>query len=322
MTTPTRQQGFGLVEIMVAITLGLLLTAAMVRMVLDTKENYTYSNTVARLQENGRFGMDMLTADIRRAGYLGLNNKVRDDAGKLIIGGTLGPQATDIKCKTGGSQWARQIERPLFGKNDNRSNYACIPAADYLRGDILVTRYANADPIGTDGAAFPGKAYLDSAIYLRAGTMDGKIFRGSDRDDAINDMLEAPTADYLLVANAYYLSTTNRSCQGEPIPALFRETLNNAGKPGGEELLAGVEQMQFQYGVDGRYYNGWNAMDWSAVDSVKIWLLVRSECPELGFRDTNTYTMANITFTPDPDTIESRFRRRLYTTVVSIRNPL
>ena len=63
MKARTQQQGFGLVEIMVAITLGLLLTAAMVRMVLDTKENYTYSNTVARLQENGRFGLDLLTAE-------------------------------------------------------------------------------------------------------------------------------------------------------------------------------------------------------------------------------------------------------------------
>ena len=322
MKARTQQQGFGLVEIMVAITLGLLLTAAMVRMVLDTKENYTYSNTVARLQENGRFGLDLLTADIRRAGYLGLNNKVRDDSGDLLIGGTLGPATTASTCVTNDTTWARMIERPLFGIDDANTGYACIPNADYLRGDIIVSRYANGDPVGVNGTAYTGKAYVDTSVYIRSGMMDGKIFLGSDRTSAINDLIEAPTADYLLEANAYYIGNTGRTCQGQAIPALFRESLNASGHPVGEELMAGVEQMQFQYGVGNRYFDADAVTDWTAVDSVKVWLLIRGECPELDFQDTTTYAMGDVSFTPDSSTVESEYRRRLYTTVVSIRNPL
>jgi type IV pilus assembly protein PilW len=316
------QHGFGLVELMVAITLGLLLTAAMIQMVLAARQSYTVSDSMSRIQDSGRFGVDLIAQDLRRAGYLGMNNKLRDDGGDLLVGGTLGPATIASSCATNDSTWGRMIGRPVFGLNDSNAGYACIPNDDYLRGDILVSRYAIADPVGIEGVAYSGKSYADNQAYLRSGMMEGKIFLGSDKANADNDLVETPSADHALRAFAYYVGNTSRSCQGQVIPALYRETLDANGQPMAEELIPGAENLQFKYGVSGQYFDADGVTDWSAVNSVRLWLLVRAECPETGFEDHNSYALGDVAFVPNTTTVEGRYRRRLYSSVVSIRNRL
>ena len=50
-----RQQGFGLVEVMVAITLGLLLTAAVLQLFVSNNTTYMTTNSVGVVQDNARF---------------------------------------------------------------------------------------------------------------------------------------------------------------------------------------------------------------------------------------------------------------------------
>lgn len=100
-TTLQRTFGFSLVELMVAITLGLLLTAGMVQLFSSTKVTFRTNDALARVQENGRFTLEMLKRDLREAGTNGFcaaQLEVRShldsadaldeifDAGRLIIG--------------------------------------------------------------------------------------------------------------------------------------------------------------------------------------------------------------------------------------------
>jgi type IV pilus assembly protein PilW len=317
-----RQSGFGLVELMVAIALGLLLTAAMIQMVLAARQGYTASDSLSRVQDSGRFGLDLIAGDLRRAGYLGMNNKMRSDTGGLLIGGTAGIAPATASCATDSTSFARMVSRPLFGLDDTNAGFACIPDADYLRGDVLVSRYAAADPVGVEGTAHSGFAYHDNAPYLRAGMMEAKIFLGSDRNNADNNVVERPTNDHALQAYAYYVGETSRSCQGQPIPALYREALNNNGVPEAEELVPGVENLQVRYSLNGQYVDADEVTDWSAVEAVRLWLLIRAECPETGYVDTDSYALGNMAFVPTENTPEARFRRRLFSTVVSMRNRL
>jgi type IV pilus assembly protein PilW len=60
--------GFSLVELMVAITLGLLLTAGILQLFQGTKVTFRTNDALARVQENGRFALEILKRQIREAG--------------------------------------------------------------------------------------------------------------------------------------------------------------------------------------------------------------------------------------------------------------
>lgn len=64
-----RQSGFGLVEIMVALVVGLLVVAGLVQIYLSNKQSYTVQEAQSRLQENVRLASIYLTSNIAKAGF-------------------------------------------------------------------------------------------------------------------------------------------------------------------------------------------------------------------------------------------------------------
>lgn len=80
------QYGFSLVELMVAVTLGLIVLAAVSTVFVNSSKNYKTTDSLARLQENARTAMHFLTTDIRRAGYVGCQSSV--DNVQIQLNGT------------------------------------------------------------------------------------------------------------------------------------------------------------------------------------------------------------------------------------------
>ena len=64
-----RQRGISLVEIMVALLLSLFLMGGVIQIYLSSKQTYRTQEGNSRLQENGRFAMEILSRQIRMAGY-------------------------------------------------------------------------------------------------------------------------------------------------------------------------------------------------------------------------------------------------------------
>lgn len=67
----TEQPGFTLVELLVAMTVGLFLTGGIISLFLGSKQSYNTSDAIGAVQENGRFVIDTLTQELRQAGVLG-----------------------------------------------------------------------------------------------------------------------------------------------------------------------------------------------------------------------------------------------------------
>ena len=63
--------GFSLIELMVAITLGLLLTGGLIQLFNSTKVTFNSNEALARVQENGRFAMELLKRELRPVGARG-----------------------------------------------------------------------------------------------------------------------------------------------------------------------------------------------------------------------------------------------------------
>ncbi|MCP4334138.1 MAG: hypothetical protein GY785_15890 [Gammaproteobacteria bacterium] len=301
----SRQSGVSIIELLVAMLLGLFLLYALVEILINGKQSFSSASHLSRLQENGRIATNLVMSDLKRAGYMGGNSDIGTPA-KQTIFGSVDALAPAMTCSTANTTWVRMIYQGVVGLNDSNAGYACIPDATYLRGDVLTIRHA---------APWIATAFDTNKVYLRSSLFHGRIFAGSDEALAANGITDQPQNVRELLAYAYFVGDSGRTCGGQTVPSLFRVSLNDNSQPVANELLPGVEDFQVQYGANGQYLDADAVADWDDVVTARIWLLVRAECTETGFTDGNTYTYGDQVYTPNDN-----FRRQLYSSVAMIRN--
>ena len=66
-----RQRGLSLVELMVAMVIGLLLIGGVIQIFASNKQGYLTHQALSRVQENGRYAMEILSRNVRMAGFTG-----------------------------------------------------------------------------------------------------------------------------------------------------------------------------------------------------------------------------------------------------------
>lgn len=69
--TRRRIRGLSMVELLVALALGLVVTAGVIQVFISTRQGHRVIHADARLQENGRFALFFLQRDLRHAGLMG-----------------------------------------------------------------------------------------------------------------------------------------------------------------------------------------------------------------------------------------------------------
>lgn len=76
-----QQKGLTLIELMIGLVIAMILLAGVAEIFLGSKQTYRYQSGMARLQENGRFALDIFAKKIRMAGYMGCFSS---DTGSLV----------------------------------------------------------------------------------------------------------------------------------------------------------------------------------------------------------------------------------------------
>ena len=66
-----KQAGFSLVELMVALVLGLILTSGVISVYITSKNTYSVNNALGAVQQHGRFAFTFMDPTIRMANYTG-----------------------------------------------------------------------------------------------------------------------------------------------------------------------------------------------------------------------------------------------------------
>lgn len=64
------QLGLSIVELMVAMALGLLLMTGVIQVFLSSRQTYAANEAMGRMQENGRFALEFMARSARLAGYV------------------------------------------------------------------------------------------------------------------------------------------------------------------------------------------------------------------------------------------------------------
>jgi len=340
-TPPGHCRGFSMVELMVALVITLILLAGIGQIFLSSKKSYSIQDSLGRMQENGRYAMETVVADLRRAGYWGGNADINTIEDYTPGGTSNGNRIATEDGTCTGVNWARMMTHRIFGKDGTRSSYSCLPSDPTHTGDVLVIRYSAPWRVG--GTTTP--SYLANHYYLRSSLFEGRLFQG--KDEAAYPLTGAAIRAGELISRAYFIHNSTSSnpgkCPGSgAVPSLYRLALVN-GALAAEEVAYGVDNFQVQYGID---TNGDRSVDsyidavvpsdarWDQVIAARVWLLARAECPETGYDNTNTYVMGNVNYSPSLTDLDGDgnidgdvdgdgnddYRRQLYTSTVRLRN--
>jgi type IV pilus assembly protein PilW len=297
--TRLQTSGFSLVELMVALAIGLLIMLGVTSAFTSISSSKRTDARVAQLQTNARYAIDFMRREIRQAGFLAVSVPNIQQAGSV--------GSTDYGC---GAGFVANLALPIWGSNDSNS-LSCISSTDYARGDVLVLRRAGLTAIPST------TALASNTLYVRSEFVKATVFLGPTRPAN----LQSPVEDYPLQTDVYYISQyTNSATESPKVPALYRLTLGAGPALSAQLIASGIENMQVQYGVgssSGTKFINADAMaatDWVNVTAVRIWLLARSADIEPGYTNTSTYAMGD-----QPVTVNDSYQRQVLPLVVQLR---
>jgi type IV pilus assembly protein PilW len=340
------QRGFGLVELMISITLGLFLSTAVIQVFLATNTSSKVQDSLAQVQENARFAMRFLGEEIRMAGYMGCSsigninvNVIAVPASAVDFGmatalvGEDNVAAGNVLSAVPGSDLLHikkasessvNVTGNMATNNANlqiENNSLGFETGDYVMvGDCLsadVFRIVN--NLGSNGNA--------------AATLAHSQAQGLNSSNNLSKLYQTDAEVFAFESVDYFVRDTERDTAGGlPINALYMRRLI-AGSGGAisaaVELVEGVEDMQIRYGVDTNadravdaYQTGAAVTDWEDVLSVRIALqLVANEENVVGKTGgSNAQAIVDLNGSVVANT-DGRFRQ-IFTNVFAIRNKL
>lgn len=311
-------QGLTLNELLIAMALGLFLVAGIMTVFVQNKRSYVQDDELARMQENARYALRLISRELNLAGLSGYY--------RFAAHTVEGTPTISGDC---GTNWAVKLDQPVDFSNDvTTTPYAsCIDAADVETGtDVLVVR-RTADDYTLDDGNLNSKAALDPAatdadrIYLAKYGLDYKFVKGSEVTGA--DMTSGSGVGlWEYYVKVFYIRPYAVST-GDGIPTLCVEGLKLSSMSSAC-LVEGVENLQLEFGVDG---NGDGVADqFKATPSaselrdavaVRVYLLMRSIGPIAGYTNDKKYTLGSTLVNYVPN---DRFFRRVYSTTILLRN--
>ncbi|MCP4875083.1 MAG: prepilin-type N-terminal cleavage/methylation domain-containing protein [Gammaproteobacteria bacterium] len=342
--TTRREKGFSLIEIMVALVIGLFISAAVVNIFIASKQSFRLQEATAQIQEDGRFALDIMKHTLRMAGYTGCYGELSS------VGENVLQSPTSFAWDTSNS---------IQGFDNVAANDTIGGITDFIAGTDLLVLKGMSDgvplSVSSDGTEFKidvgnnrfeaGDVLLvtscdDASIFQATGvaTASGVTTISHSAGGSMVPGNQTGTLTTLFTTDAeiarletfvYYIST---GANGRP--ALFEARLSVSGGTTvslqSNELASNFDDMQIVYGVDTDsdrdvdvYQDAGSVTDWGNVVSARLSLMVASNNDNL-VSAPGSYSFDSDVFTYDKDDTPSsdadRRLRRSFNGFVALRN--
>ena len=326
-----KQQGLSLVELMVAVVIGLLVLLALSAIFLSSNRSSIEMRKSTQQQESGRYASQVLYDDLMLAGYL-----AEFDSSPMPS-----PAALPDICATAITDLLDAMPLHVQGVNNAAVTPTCL--ADLKADtDIVVVRRVSTCVAGSADC----DAFLANAPHFQASLCTPSDGSGTELAHSASTNAEfaahhfafsivpadftrrktscgATTADirrYLV--HIYFIANNNEA--GDGIPTLKRAEIGANGFAV-TPLVDGIENMQVQYGIDttsdgvpdGYTSTPASVKDWRQAVSARVHLLARNTVTTPGYTDTRTYTLGDETIAAPKD----GYKRHVYSTAVQFVNP-
>jgi type IV pilus assembly protein PilW len=256
-----RQAGVGLVEIMISITIGLVIIAALVALFLGTSRNNRQMATANSMIENGRFAIQLLEEDVMHAGYWGQYVPQFDDqTGSTTTPPADVPTALPDPCAAY-SSWDPAYRNNLLGIPMQAYTTAAVCSGivtDKLANtDMLVVRHVDTCIAGETGC----EADTADKLYLQAPQCDSQIgtyvlgLTGAATFDRTRRDCATPADKRRFISHIYYVRDYAVTA-GDGIPTLMRSEFDlpaGGGEPAQLDavpLVEGIDGLTVEFGID------------------------------------------------------------------------
>jgi type IV pilus assembly protein PilW len=338
--------GHTLVELFIAVTIGLLLISAVAGTFVWSSRNYRQDDNFAVMQDNARYALEVMSKDLLMTGFMHdvITSTTVTVDGNLDVSGACGPWATDL------TQLVTVVSKAPA--EDIYGQLACVDVSHvYLVGasgsefaDSLAVKRAKL----ISGAPVDGKIYLQTTVdgQARLVIYEGGVAKKYIGDASVADPNFATAATWEFVTNIYYVKNPDSS--GDPAcdppkdsPVLYRKTLQPVSgtypeidtECGG--LAEGIEYFHVMWGIDHEAIDGVGTTfpdghpnyfvsspspaQMDGIITAKIYVLARSPNLDTTYTDDKQYQLGDVTL-PPAGTYNDNFRRKVYSTTVRIRN--
>lgn len=330
----TKYKGFSLVELMVAIVVGLILVAGVIELFVNNKQMYRVQDAKARMQENGRYAMQILADNILSAGYTGCAtrsasepNNTLNDSGDFLWDFRIAIQGNDA---TGNNQWSPTLDPSIV---DPLSGTDTLTIRRALPTSIRVTAHPGGTPPGSaDIQVNPGNGLANGDIILITDCISSAIFQITSNNPNTSGSLahNTGTGSPGNATQALGKNYTGSSvAKIDTVSFFIRENINGVpslfqriSNSNSIELVEGIENMQVLFGLDTNssrsidvYRPASAVTNWNQVASAQVSLLVSSIEDNLTVEGPQTYRFNGEVITP-----EDRRLRSVYTKTFTLRN--
>lgn len=329
-----QQRGFSLLEIMIAMVLGLVLLAAFLTVLQRCRGQFAINESLARLQDSARHVLSVLVVDVEHAGYYGF---ARSSRMRLVRGGAVLAEGNALRQPDAGGaavaslpsgahdcgiNFALDLELPVQGSDNvfapGSGARGCAPTASAggarAGSDSLTVRHASLKTVPPHAGRMQLYLRRLAAFGFQELFFDGQPPGPVDQDNEVRD----------LEIRTYYIA--NDSVGRAGWPALRVKSLTEAAGAAqfrDEEVLPGVEDLQVEFGVSENGRVRYVAPDLPTlrgkqVVAVRVWLRIRADVTEGQFFDGRALNYAGVAFIPTP--AESAQRRILVERTIALRN--
>ena len=292
-----QQLGLSLVELMVALLLGLVLMTGIIQVFLASRQTYNTNEAMARMQENGRFALEFVSRSARLAGYA--EPIFTGNSPLPILPFAEDPPTNSSLC---GQQLAGQLPAAppcsTNGGGNGSDSIAFIlrpPVIDEARRDCIGN---NLDDPGTPGKLIDANDLIINEFSVVPNPVNGEL---------------------------------GLSCR-----TYAYDSVTGAGKwtagPGPQMLIDGIDRMQILYGIttegDPRSANqyvsadrvGDTLSDWQNVRSVRISVLANSLVMTDSTPANRQFALLDATPLTAGDLNNDRRSRQIFTTTIQLKN--
>lgn len=292
--SPKRVQGLSLIELMIAMVLGLLVVGGAIGIFLSNQQTYRATESLARVQENARVAFELMAREVREAAgnpcaanlptanILNPTTEWWNNWGNGLVGyenGALalsanGTDAIDLLSATSGGVTVFEtpsatsanfkVNTPDHGINPGDIMMVC----DYSQASIFEATSANPSNVTighNNGNGSPGNCTKGLGLpVLCTGSANG------------TSKIYGPNSIVVKLKGArWYVADNNRGSR-----SLYRMTMDGtaAGNIGNaEEVAEGIQEMEIQYLLSGAndYVDAAPGLDWTRVTAVRITLQVQ-----------------------------------------------
>ena len=328
--TRRKQRGLTLVELMLGMTLGFLVSAVVLSLYINTSRSLAQNERYAWMQENARFALKALSEDLSMADFWG--RIIATDVIAANVTSSIGDCGEDIDVFDGNtailvnnyhvSPAMTQFAPCPTLTISKRSNTDML-SLKRVEGSSTASSFVDAADIDGDSdttevLSLGASDLIDGVVYLRSTGSAGTFI-----DDASSG--NAPSvgqSDWRYMPRIYFVRSFYETA-GDGIPALCRMELSDVDLTATACIAEGIEDFHIQFGIDtdqdaiaNIYSSTPTETEMESAVSARVYLLARSIEADPHYTNDTQFVLGDSIILAEND----GFYRRVYSTTISLRN--